>query len=227
MKKILTLAVVLSSIFSFAQQSETKDKLVLEKGIWSLGGNLGFTTQNRNYDRDSNNNMEANTNTFNVNPKIGLLVKDNLEMGIDLNFGHSKTNIDNNTENEKSNYSNNSLGFSPYVKAYHSINHNLALFLKGEVSYSRDWSKSENENPSSNSGKGFNFFAGLTPGITYFLSKTVALDANLGRIGYQYNESKSENFSNSNQVDKLESTANTFLFTINPSDFLFGLSFYF
>jgi hypothetical protein len=67
------------------------------------------------------------------------------------------------------------------------------------------------------------FFVGLQPGLSFFMSKKLALETSIGSLGYRRitREDNNDNFSNSS-TNSFE-----FSFSLNASDFLFGLFYYF
>lgn len=199
MKKIFFIAIVLIYTLGFSQNSN--EKLILQKNIWSIGGSISFTTSSHS----ENNDYEyEDLERLNINflPKVSYAIQNNLFMGVELEFGYSNSKF--NSSDESSSVI--VLGIAPNIKKYFPVGEKLTLNLLGEFRY--NYSKTKNHDSESN-----NYFVGIRPGITYFINKKIALEANIGKLGYW--NSKYEN-----------SSSNGFEFSMNTSDINFGVSCY-
>ncbi len=207
MKKLLLIAILFAGTIVMGQEKE--EKLTLKKGTWSLGGEIAFSTANSEL---PNISTEKNKFTsFNVSPKVGYFISSNLEIGLGSGYSYSK-NEDINLNSTK----NNSYSVFPYVKKYIPLHKNFSFFLQGEARYSVSESDYNNN---LNTGSGNTFFAGIRPGIVYFFTENLAMQANIGALGYTTSKFKSEGV--------VESTSNSFSFNLNSSNLLFGFSYYF
>jgi hypothetical protein len=118
-------------------------------------------------------------------------------------------------------------GNMPYIRSYKSVNKNLLLFVQCEIGYSTIQSEFQNKSRNISMGSGNEFRIGIKPGITYFISKRMSLEASLGGLTYNNSNQDFEIRNDDNTFNQSDSSGNSFNFSINPSDFLFGLSFYF
>lgn len=73
-------------------------------------------------------------------------------------------------------------------------------------------------------GRRNGYFIGISPGLTYFMTKRLALETQLGFFGYTNDESSFEDGQgNSNRT----SESSNLSFNLNSSNLFFGLSYYF
>ena len=200
MKKLLFIAVLLTGFISYGQQSET----------WVFGGELGFSNNNFEYTQDDSPKQE--TTQFNFLVKAGyLFTKTNFEIGLGLGYLIYKRNSYNYTEESK--YT--TITIAPYVKKYFPINEKFAFHLIGEISYSKSYTDSSLSGYENDIQK-YGFL--VRPGFEYFLTKHIALTANIGYLGYISETSKYD--------DSINSRSDSFGFNLNASNILFGLSYY-
>ena len=198
MKKLLLITAILFYGVTSAQ----------EKGTWVFGGELNFSNGESEY-QDSTSDYNA----FGITAKTGyVFIKNNLELGLGLGYSTSKNeSYDYNYENKYNSYT-----ISPYIKKYLPINDIFSFFLQGEVAFSNYNRKEKYDNYDNTDGN--TFFIGLRPGFVYFVTKNIALNANIGALGYSTNKYKSDNIT--------ESKSNSFSFNLNSSNLIFGLSYY-
>ncbi len=227
MKKIILFTALLTSFYTLAQEVTDGDKLIIKKGITNLGGNFNFSTNNQDFSSETSQNIIKNS-IFGIQPRFGYFVANNVEIGIGLGYTQvTQNNLQQRqpvTENENTQ---SAFAIIPYVRGYKSINKNLLLFLQGEIAYSTIQSELQDNGRIISTGSGNEFRIGIKPGITYFISKRMALEASLGGLTYGSSTQDFENRNDDNTFNQFDSSTNSFNFSINPSDFLFGLSFYF
>ncbi len=212
MKKLLLCTMLLALSFANAQEREGNKKLTIEKGTWYVGGNISFGHDSSEFEDSPEASKYFN---FNFSPKVGYTINDNLILGLGLGYGYSKNEIEN-TINNPANTSNNFRIF-PYIKKHFPIGEKLTISVQGEFRYS--YSEYENNDVfNSYSGHTNEYFIGVRPGITYFLNKKLALEANIGALGYTNSTQKYGN--------PPKRTSSSFNFNINSTDLMFGLSYY-
>jgi hypothetical protein len=154
-------------------------------------------------------------------------VVNNVEIGIALDYTHVNQNsLQQRQPLTESETSISTFGIIPYIRGYKSINKNLLLFVQGEIGYSTIQSEFQNNSRNISTGLGNEFRIGIKPGITYFISKRMALEASLGGLTYNNSNQDFESRNDDNTFNQSDSSGNSFNFSINPSDFLFGLSIY-
>lgn len=202
MKKLL---VIISILFYGVTSAQ-------EKGTWVFGGELNFSNGESDY-IDSTSDYNA----FGITAKTGyVFIKNNLELGLGLGYSRSKNENSNSYSNTENKY--NSYTISPYIKKYLPINNTFSFFLQGEVAFSNYNRKQNYENSNDTSTDGDTYFIGLRPGFVYFVTKNIALNANIGALGYSTNKYKRDNLT--------ETKSNSFSFNLNSSNLIFGLSYY-
>lgn len=208
---------------SFASAQEPLEKLIIKKGTWNIRGNTSVYFQNsKGKTSEYQIFSKTSVNTFLIAPSFGYALKNNLVIGLGLQYLNQKTksyrNYDENTYNSK--YKNNSIGLTPYIRSYKGIGKQLALYLQGEIGYNRFWqTNDQNDSSEINDTTGNNLFIGIRPGITYFIGQKLAIEASYGSLGYSYVEMT---YDNSNYTKR-----NTFDLNLNTSNLLFGLAYYF
>jgi long-subunit fatty acid transport protein len=200
MRKLLLIAILLTVSISFGQQNET----------WVFSGELGF--QNNNFKYTEGYSSEQETKQFNVIAKVGhLSTKTNFEIG--LGFGYSSYQNESYSSNNNDTYITTTI--VPYVKKYFPLNEQFAFHLIGEIGFSKtylDSSSSSNEIDIQEHG------IVVRPGFVYFLTKHIALTANIGSLGYITTISKHD--------DSYDSKTDSFGLNLNTNNLLFGISYY-
>ncbi|QTD36466.1 outer membrane beta-barrel protein [Polaribacter batillariae] len=181
-KNILIFAILLTCNFLLAQK----------KGRFLIGGDFNYSSQKFEGSDNSGNIIDDNLGySFSLNTKVGYLFnQSNIEIGISLGYSKSDRNESSNFnpnqswDNEFKGYS-----FSPYIKKYFPVNSNFSFTLDaffsifyGESFYSQRQVQSDLINKS----------FGIRPGIFYFLTKNIALNSNIGFIGYRENKYKNQ-----------------------------------
>jgi hypothetical protein len=200
MKKLLLIAVLFTASISYGQQNET----------WVFSGELGFNHNNFKYTEGYSSEQE--TKQFNIITKVGYLsTKTNFEIG--LGFGYTSYQNDSYNSNNDDTYITTTI--VPYVKKYFPLNENFAFHLIGEIGYSKTYlDSSSNSNEIDIQEHGIV----VRPGFVYFLTKHIALTANIGSLGYITTTSKYDN--------SYDSKSDSFGFNLNTSNLQFGLSYY-
>lgn len=232
MKNSILFSVLFCSLMLIAQDSD-EEKLIIDKGTWNIGGNLSLTfSENENVfnEQQSSNNLK----NFNITiqPNIGYAIGKNLMLGSSIGLGFGSGDSSSRTGGLPDNLSSaesesTSWNIAPYVRAFLPIGKRAAFYVQGEVGYSASKSSSSSEQNSfinTNESRNTGYSAGLRPGLTYFITNHLALETQLGFLGYSTNtfESKDEN----DTVSRTSENGN-FGFNFNNSQLLFGLSCYF
>ncbi|GFD74597.1 hypothetical protein KUL113_40170 [Tenacibaculum sp. KUL113] len=212
MKKLLLSTMLFALSFAYGQEKKENEKLTIEKGTWYVGGNVSLGHTNSEFEDSPNTSKYFN---FNFSPKIGYTFNDNLILGLGLGYGYTESESGNTTNNQVN--TTNHFRVFPYIKKYFPVGKKLTISLQGEFRYS--YSEYEkNDVLNSNGGHTNEYFIGVRPGITYFLNKNLALEANIGTLGYNNATQKSGSPS--------KRTWSSFNFNINSTDLMFGLSYY-
>lgn len=213
MKKI-TILLLLGFTTSFYVQ-ENKDLFNIEKGTWTVEGNISLFIENS--ERLQFNNSERDIFNFFVLPRVGYAIQDNLVIWLGIGYGYQNSknsNIPNPFTPTETEEINNSISFIPYIRKFFPLTENFALSLQAEASYAI-----ENRTSKINSVTQFEvdsdvFFVGVRPGVNYRIAKSVMLQANFGSLGYS-------NGSVESSGTTIE-TSKAFNFNLSTSSLLFG-----
>jgi len=244
MKKLL-----LSLLFLTAFQLTTFAQY--EYGTYYIDANFNFNSSNEKVDNTIA--FSTKTNAFNVNPEIGYFIKNNLAIGIGLNY---KTSFysDSYTPYTVSN-SNGSLDYtlSPatsnefnevapvfFIKYFYQPTKKLSLSLK--ASYSKGWgtynlTQKYVKNPQgietivvSEKHSIESKYIFLSPEVQYLLTKKVGLQINFNGLGYtSTTKYDNDNFFFNSYNPSLSTGSTTRSnnestnFNINPSAWSFGV----
>ncbi len=220
MKKTLLAAVLLFTAIANAQ--EKNEKLVIKKGTWNIAGNLSLDFSNnerRNYSEYPYNTFNESKNfAYNLLPSTSYFISDNLSVGLGVGFGHAFSELSAPNDTRTSN----SYSIAPFVKKYFAIGKKVSLSLKGEASYARINTRN-NDFDTVNDIYTNSYFIGIKPGITFFVSKNLALETTFGSLGYR----NSKNTFSGPSTGVFTHQNESFSFNLQSSDLFFGLSYYF
>lgn len=200
MKKItlFSLGLVLLSFVSNAQ---------ISKGSILLGGGLSLSSSK------PDNNTYKSTG-FTISPSAGIAIKENKVLGLQLSYGHS--NFDNN--NNPGDGHSNSYGASVFLRNYLSVAKNLYLFGQGQAGFGYNKSETIESINSTNTREQLNTSISLFPGLSYALTKRFQLEvfmSNLVQAGYSSDKSTltSGGFTTSGRSQSLSFNINANPFT--------------
>lgn len=93
------------------------------------------------------------------------------------------------------------------------------LFVQGELGYSRSWSEDFGDNSERQTSNGRQYFVAFRPGLSFFVSRKLALESSIGVL--RYSSTKGESSTGS------ENTNQGFELSLDSSNLFFGLSYYF
>ncbi|WP_310556347.1 outer membrane beta-barrel protein [Flavobacterium sp.] len=171
MKKVLLTAIAVFVFgFSNAQEEESNG---FSKGNVMLSGGFGIVSQSQD--------EEKFTGLY-IRPKAGYFVSNNIVVGLSL--GLSNTKEENGALNPIVKRSQTSIG--AFGRYYFTPANKFSFF--GELDFNVLSSKTTFINPlptSSIETKANGFNVGLSPGVSYFISKNFALETSIGLLGYQ------------------------------------------
>ena len=235
MKKIFLImgAFVVISTNSFAQ---------LAKGTFMPGIGFGYNYNSvRNHD-PINGGGYSNDNTYKTsnllgNINLGYFITDKIVLGV---FGgYSQSNNDNtefqnlnNNINYLSSSTSNSILSGVFIRSYKMFKNNkFGFFGQFSSSYSfgkssRHYSQTNNSgftNYSETRGTSGMFRASISPGIVYFISNKVGIEAMFGNVGF--NSGTYDSFNQYTQVGS--GTVNNFYTNFSLSSLQLGVNFYF
>jgi hypothetical protein len=199
MKKIILIASFLITSLSISAQTD--------QGTLFVGGGLNFgsaksktktTTSTTSTTQDG-----FTTTSFGISPGIGYFVSDKLAIGLDISYQGS---TDKAPAPSDVKFRNTAFGFTPYLRYYLMLEDNFGFTGSFGVSVSSITSKSTSGSTTVDGPKGSNLAVGITPGIVYFPTTRIGLEANFGFLGFT--SSKQEEINGSN--NKVETTNTEF-----------------
>jgi hypothetical protein len=162
----------------------------ISKGAIWLGGNIGYN-QNKDAPGDQSNSYKYTS--FNISPAIGKVVKDNLVIGFNLLYGQNNTeHIQVGIKNEVkvSNY-----GGGVLVRQYVPVVSRLYIFGDANAGFTllkTDYINTYNSSISKSTSKGWAANLGITPGLSYGITKKLHLETSLSNLfAISYTKSKS------------------------------------
>lgn len=195
-----------------------------------LGGNLGFNSSGgKTTVKTSSTTVETkapNVSSFSIGLGGGYLISDKLGVGLNFGFNSSTTKEDSTDYSYKETSS--SFFVSPFLRYYLMLEDNFGFTGTFSVGISSGSSKDElktggttvtNEGPKLSS-----LSVGITPGVIFFPSSKVGLEANIGFLGYSSNTSKTTQTN-----PDITTTTTRGSFGLNVSSFtpIFNVGFYY
>ena len=222
MKKvnILTLVFIFAAAASsFAQTSA---------GTLFVGGGLGFSSSSSKITAKSGGTTVdvdgPKGSEFSILPGVGYFVADKLAIGLDLSFATgSLKETEANGDYEKS--TSTTIGFTPYARKYFMVADNFGFTGTLGVGVAFGSSKEEVRAGSTtvtNDGpKVTALEIGVTPGLVFFPTNKVGLEANFGFVGFSSRTSKAD----LGGGDELKVTSSTFGLNANSIRPTFSLGF--
>lgn len=195
MKKILLSAIAVMA-FGFANAQESTGTVGFKQGDIFATGSIGYGSEKTG---------DFKTNQFNFSPKAGFFVTDNIAIGVQLGYTSS-------TEEQpgEGDVNSNTFEVGAFGRYYFTPARNFSFF--GQLSLGYATQKTDQDGvPGESKSNGVN--VGLAPGISYFVSEHIALEATFGLLGY--NTVKPD-------VDGAEST-DSFNIGANLTDINFGI----
>lgn len=198
----------------------------LSKGNWLFEGNMGNiyfgNTDSKNVSETFESESTSKNFSFDIYPRAGYFITNNLVLGSTLGFGFSSgdsesTNLAN-IKTSESKYSSSYISLSPFIRYYFPGKDKLRFY--GQIGSGLDYTfsnKSEGKSYNGTTGilnssysydypKKYNtFFANGLIGLNYFVSNSTAINSS---IGYYYSKGK--------QSSKYTSTDNLGNTTVYP-----------
>ncbi|WP_046745667.1 outer membrane beta-barrel protein [Kordia zhangzhouensis] len=215
MKKITLFALLFTFAYVNAQEKKegSNDKLTFEKGSCLLSG--GFFLDTTKIENSGAVTQENDQFGIGFNTLYGYAVKDNLFIGLGVGYSHNKNESSSPGTNTQE-LTANTFRIFPYVRYYRGIGERLSFFVQGETQFSKG--KSEFNTNDDIKTKGW--FIGVRPGLTYMFSDKLAIETTIGSLGYTTSNAK-------NSQNGAESDRDSFGLSLNSSNLVFGLTYYF
>lgn len=177
MKKIvLSLAALLVVTFANAQE-ETSGGKGFSNGDVFISGAVGFGTTSTG---------DLSESEFTIAPRVGFFVSDNIAIGVELGYVSSTSDVatfDPIIGETSYELKNNTFAIGGFGRYYATPASDFSIFGQLSIAYATSKSEAADLDGSSEfKANGFNF--GLAPGISYFVSDNLALEATFGVLGY-------------------------------------------
>ena len=165
MKKVLLITAFCFLNFTFLKAQTNKGKVLLGvSSTLSLAGTgsdlmtLGYTTMKSKSDVDGYEDSDPNkTTSFNLLPKVGYFVIDNLAVGLDVNIALSSEKYGGSSDK----YITNMLSIGPFVRYYITTEKVLPFFELGGAFGSLTNKSSSNDSKNKSSVNSFGVGAGI------------------------------------------------------------------
>lgn len=205
MKKILFTILLLTFIKSYSQ-----------KNNWVISAEIGINNSTEKDITDSANNNETKQKLLATSGRLGYLFKSsNIEIGIASAYSSSTSNNSSFFNNNDQQLKDITIQYGAYLRKYITINDKFSFQILSEYRKSKSYLEGADEN---NEIDIQSHQIVLRPGFVYYLTKKIALNANIISIGYQTTTDKSF-FGNDTKTNRF------FLFT-DTSNISFGVNFY-
>jgi len=225
------LCILFFSCLSFTNLAQT------EKGRMMLGGQVNYyQNENRQEDKNGNQKNETEYTSLLLGIRGGYFIYNDVAFGLLVNF-NSTTNTDLRTnsmfgQDVKRNSTGKMLLPGVFARYYKPLGKsNFRFFVQLDILYGSGSSESTaenisngtviNEQKSNTTEKQVQIV--VNPGISYFITRSVAIETYFGNFGYSTSRSKIFVDGNLEQ----ESSSSGFNTGLNLSNIYFGLNFYF
>ncbi|WP_028980511.1 outer membrane beta-barrel protein [Sporocytophaga myxococcoides] len=198
-KQLLSIALLLASLTSFAQ---------LEQGKLLLGGRIGISSTSPNTVNGGTTVDGVKTTSYFVTPAIGYFIAENFALGLNIGFGGYTEKTPANAGTPELKDKNPYFLIGPFGRYYKKFGDNFAVFGQAAIDFRFGKNKNETYNAFFNriettENKTSYFSPNIRPGIVFFPYSKVGIELLVGRIGYTHSvvkfndDSKSKN----NSVD--------------------------
>ncbi|MDG4717080.1 MULTISPECIES: outer membrane beta-barrel protein [Winogradskyella] len=164
MKKVLLTAAI--AVFGLTNMNAQEDEKTFgfSEGDFFVEGNVSFNSEN-------DKNIDEKSNEFNISPKVGYFINDDLAIGAELLFASSKTELDGTDTSDFSGF-----GVGAFGRYYFL---DLGERFKTNAEFGVGYASMEDKLAEV---KENSFGAGLGLGINYFVTEKIALTFGLKNI---------------------------------------------
>jgi len=196
-------------IFAFAFSGSFAQPV---SGKLILGGNFSFSFEH--YGEDN----QSKSNSFEINPNIGFFITEKTAIGVRAGYSMTKDEYANSFyDSEKVS----AFGLSPYFRYYIKPNKG-GIFLQSSLQlyFGKEKTSYYDEYEMQDVVEESNFTLmniGVSPGVYYYITEKIAIEATFGRLSYQFVTTKDE--------DDNKNKQNYFGLSLNPQSISFGVVF--
>jgi len=197
-KQLLSIALLLASLTSFAQ---------LEQGKLLLGGRIGVSSARPNTVNGGTSVDGVKTTSYFITPAVGYFIAENFALGLNIGFGGYTEKTPANAGTPSLKDRNPYFLVGPFGRYYKKFGDNFAIFGQAAVDFR--FGKNKDESYSFVNGiqttetKTSSFSPNLRPGIVFFPISKLGIELLVGKIGYTHSVVKfnDDNKSKNNSVD--------------------------
>ena len=219
------------------QERGLKQYTFVPKGQWIVGGNISYSQQSEdNYQFLIVEGINGNGYSFKVSPMFTYMVANNMGIGGRFSYDRSLMKINsadiNLSEDMNFNLGNiyrlsHSYSGMAIIRNYISIGRNMRFGLFNETQLHLGGGQSKLVSGTGDSVTGSyesNFTVGvnLAPGITAFINNNMAIELNIGLLGFKYSAIKQV----TDQIYEGNTSSTSASFQINLFSIGLGLAFY-
>lgn len=176
MKKIVLSLVALFAITFANAQEETAGGKGFANGDVFISGAVGYGTTSTG---------DISESQFTIAPRVGFFVSDNIAIGAEVGYISTTSDVtgfDPFFGETSYELTTNTFAIGGFGRYYATPANDFSIFGQLSVAYATAKSETDIEGSQAIKANGFNF--GLAPGISYFVSDNLALEATFGVLGY-------------------------------------------
>jgi hypothetical protein len=176
MKRLLTVLVFCFPLITFAQ---------IEKGNFLVSGNLMY--QKNAYNESFNySSSPVEMIKVEIGPYLGYFVSPRVAIGVYSSYMRNQTKQVGLNQFSSVKSVLEALSVGPFVRYYHPIGDKFYVFAQGDISYGKNQFTNYLADPSAQPQKSkvTTTTIAIRPGISYFITKRLAVEVILGSIAY-------------------------------------------
>lgn len=230
-------------LLSFFSNFNLYGQEYLQKGHSILGGGIGAMRNNSSREEPIDSLQQSGKNaSFQVSPYFGRFIKDNLVLGIKLNFGTSKNessfedfNQTSNTEQKGRSY-----GAGIFFRKYFPVLEKFGVFIQPGINYNfyssdqvrySSYNQGETVREDYEDRKSHSFSVNSSLGLYYFISPRFSIETSLGSLNLSKGKNNNKETNNYNDDSRtIKSDVDSFSFNfINELSFdkIFVINYFF
>lgn len=181
-------------------------------GKFFVGGHFSLYGTVDKSKNGSTTEKDGSTTYFTIMPVAGYFLNDRIAVGAGLGFD---TQIDKDPQSTIEKSTTSKMVFNPFGR-YYLVSGTGGIFAEASMGFSVGTNKTFS-NDVTDTENVFGFSALLSPGVYYYITPKLALEAKFGWFGFMSNVTKYD----SDQKD----IQNSFGIDLSPDSFIFGLTF--
>jgi hypothetical protein len=182
------------------------------------GGSFLFLTESAK-EKDNNSTTKVlGTNNFSIQPMVGLFIADNLAVGGGIGYSLISSSRPHMGSDSDQINSSSMINNAPFARYYLNTG-TMGAFAEASLGLGFGGSKTKVGNNTVDGPSTTTFRIGFAPGIYYYVTDNIALDAKLGFLGYSRSQEKSSD--DSKEIDQ------QFGLNLRTSTLQFGILFHF